>query len=138
MSVVSNTTVLFNFAAIGQLDVLRRVYGVRYIAMHVYEEVTAGQVGTYRFYEAVDQLIDPPNTASWLRLTGLEGQEELRSFRECPPRLHAGEASCIAIARHRGWTLLTDDRDARREAERLGLRVSGTPSVALCWLSSAS
>jgi predicted nucleic acid-binding protein len=43
-----------------------------------------------------------------------------------PSRLHQGEAACLAIAQHRSWTLLTDDWLARREAERLGIRKSGS------------
>ncbi len=123
---ISNTTVISNFAAIGELDALCKVYGQLFLSTHVYEEIRAGLEGAYRFLEAVDQVLDPPNTGGWLRLTGLEGQNELRYFRECPLSLHAGEASCIAIARQRGWMLLTDDRAARAEARRLGLRLSGT------------
>jgi predicted nucleic acid-binding protein len=126
MNAVSNTTVLSNFAGIGQLDVLQRLFGVLYISTDVYEEIAAGLASAYRFYESVEREVDPPQTGGWLRLTGLEGEQELRYLRECPPVLHTGEASCIAIARHRNWLLLTDDRDARREARRLGLRLSGT------------
>jgi predicted nucleic acid-binding protein len=41
-------------------------------------------------------------------------------------RLHQGEASCLAIARHRGWILLSDDRAARDEGIRLVIIVSGS------------
>jgi predicted nucleic acid-binding protein len=107
---VSNTTVISNFAAIGEVDVLRRVYGQLFIPTHVYEEVRDGAEGAYRFLEIVHQVLDPPVAGGWLRLIGLEHQDEIRFFRECPDGLHAGEASCIAIARRRGWLLLTDDR----------------------------
>ena len=126
MSVISNTTVLSNFAGIGQLDLLRQLYSRLRISTNVHAEVVEGLEGRYRFYEAVEHVLDPPNTGSWLQLVGLEPEQELRYFRECPTHLHAGEASCIAIARHRGWLLLTDDRAARREAARHGIRLSGT------------
>jgi predicted nucleic acid-binding protein len=53
-------------------------------------------------------------------------EQEFRYFRELPSRLHRGETSSLAIARHRGWLLLTEDRDARAEATRLGVLVSGS------------
>jgi predicted nucleic acid-binding protein len=53
-------------------------------------------------------------------------EQELRYFRELPARLHREEIASLAIARHRGWLLLTDDRAARTEATRLGVPVSGS------------
>jgi len=43
-----------------------------------------------------------------------------------PGQLHAGEASCLAIAQQRNWLLLTDDKAARRHAVDLKVAVSGT------------
>jgi predicted nucleic acid-binding protein len=60
-----------------------------------------------------------------MRLTSMAEAQELHLFGTLPSRLHRGEASCLAIAHHRGWMLLTDDRDARDEAICPGLRVSG-------------
>jgi predicted nucleic acid-binding protein len=40
--------------------------------------------------------------------------------------LGKGEADCIAIARTRGGIVLTDDRDARRVAQAVGVDLSGT------------
>ena len=56
-------------------------------------------------------------------------EEELRLFRSLPRRLHRGEASCLAIARHRGWAFLTDDKLARVTARTWGIEVSGTLGV---------
>jgi HEAT repeats len=53
-------------------------------------------------------------------------QAEIALYGELPSRLHRGEASCLVIARHRGWMLLTDDRAARDEGNRLGIMVSGS------------
>ena len=50
MNVITNTTVLSNFAVIGQLDLLRQLYGVIYIPIEVYEEMQAGLEEGYRFY----------------------------------------------------------------------------------------
>ena len=42
MSVISNTTVISNFASIGQLDVLRQLYGSLAISIEVYHEIQVG------------------------------------------------------------------------------------------------
>lgn len=42
MIVVSNTSPLTNLAAIGQFDLLRRLYDHLYIAQGVWEELDAG------------------------------------------------------------------------------------------------
>jgi predicted nucleic acid-binding protein len=43
--------------------------------------------------------------------------------------LDDGEASCIAVAIERNSSLFSDDLDARRYAQRYGIRVSGTLGV---------
>jgi predicted nucleic acid-binding protein len=126
MSVISNTTVISNFASIGQLDLLRRLYGVLYISTQVYEEIQTGLAEGYKFYADIDQLVHPLVAQGWIRLTSLANEQELYLFGKLPPRLHQGEASCLAIAQSRGWTLLTDDRAARIQASNLGIRLSGT------------
>ena len=63
-------------------------------------------------------------------------EAELGLYGELPSLLHRGEASCSVIARHRGWLLLTDDRAARDEGNRLGIVVSGSVEC-LVWPLSA-
>jgi predicted nucleic acid-binding protein len=125
MSVISNTTVLSNFASIGQLDVLRRLYQILYIPTEVYEEITTGLEEGYLFYRDTLSVIYPFSDTGWLHLASME-TAELRQFGELPSRLHKGEAACLAIAEHRHWTLLTDDNAARVEAARCRIRVSGS------------
>jgi predicted nucleic acid-binding protein len=125
MSVISNTTVLSNFASIGQFDVLRRLYQVLRIPTEVYEEISTGLEEGYLFYQDIVADIHPFSEAGWLHLTVME-TDELRRFGELPARLHKGEAACLAIAEHRHWTLLTDDSAAREEAARRGIRLSGS------------
>lgn len=50
MSVISNTTVISNFASIGQLDVLRQLFGSLSISTEVYHEIQVGLEEGYRFY----------------------------------------------------------------------------------------
>ena len=126
MRVIVNTTVISNFASIGQLDVLRQLYGSLAMSTDVYDEIQAGLEEGYRFYAGIEQWVQPLAEGGWIHLTSLSHDQELRYFRELPTRLHRGEISSLAIARHRGWLLLTDDRAARAEATRLGVLVSGS------------
>lgn len=64
-----------------------------------------------------------------MELVSMVDKEELRLFQSLPRRLHHGEASCLAIAHHRSWAFLTDDKRARRTAFDLGIVVSGTLGV---------
>jgi predicted nucleic acid-binding protein len=126
MSVISNTTVISNFASINQLDLLRRLFGALYISTEVYEEIRIGLEEGYQFYAGIDQMIHPFVHDGWMRLTSMADQAEIALYGELPSRLHRGEASCLVIARHRGWMLLTDDRAARDEGNHLGIMVSGS------------
>ena len=60
------------------MDLLRAAFGTLFITTEVYGEVRAGLAAQYHFNEAVELVIDPPNAGSWLRLTAIEGDEELR------------------------------------------------------------
>jgi len=126
MSIISDTTVISNFASISQLDLLRQLYNVLYISTEVYAEIQAGLEEGYRFYQDIERLIYPFTEGGWLFLTSMADTEEFRLFGALPPRLHQGEASCLAIARHRRWTLLTDDKATRDEAVRQKIRLSGS------------
>lgn len=126
MSVIANTTVISNFASIGQLDLLRRLYGTLYISTEVYQEIQTGLEEGYRFYKGVDQLVYPLVAKGWIRLTSVSEEQELRVFGKMPPRLQPGEASCIAIAQHRDWLFLTDDLAARSHAVDMRIRISGS------------
>jgi predicted nucleic acid-binding protein len=51
MRVIVNTTVISNFASIGQLDVLRQLYGSLAMSTDVYDEIQAGlaEAGSFSF-----------------------------------------------------------------------------------------
>ena len=66
MSVISNTTVISNFASIGQLDVLRHLFGSLAISTEVYHEIQVGLEEGYRFYDEIDQLIRPFTHDGWI------------------------------------------------------------------------
>jgi predicted nucleic acid-binding protein len=126
MSVIANTTVLSNFACIGELKLLHQLYEAVFISVEVYDEIQTGLEEGYAFYTALNQQIFPASESGWIHLTNMADEEEFRLFIEFPSKLHRGEASSLAIAAHRNWLFLTDDLDARKTARALGVRLSGS------------
>ena len=126
MSVIVNTTVLSNFAAIGQLEVLRLLYTELAISADVYAEIEDGILAGYAYLATVVAQVQPFAPTGWLVLTNPTAPDELDRMAALPDRLHRGEASSLAIAAQRGWLFLTDDRSARRVAAAQGVRISGT------------
>jgi predicted nucleic acid-binding protein len=130
MNSVVNSTVLSNFSAIGQLDLLHAVMGRLYLPIEIYDEIIAGQLAGYAFYDGIERHIVPLSATGWLELITLSA-EELQLISSLPARLHRGEGACLCIARQRGWGFLTDDRAARQQAFEWGIPVSGTLGVLL-------
>ena len=126
MTVIVNTTVISNFAAIGQVDILRRLFGSVTIAMEVYDEVMAGLDEGYEFYSGLRECCAPFSEQGWIRVVCLHTDDEIRMFERFPASLHRGEAASMAIAYHRGLIFLTDDRAARKAARRHGIPISGS------------
>ena len=119
MIVVSNTSPIINLAVVGQLELLRQLYGQVIIPRAVYDEIVisgAGQPGavearTWDWIE-VKPVADPTRVASLL----LE--------------LDAGESEAIALALELGADLLLlDERKGRAVAAHLGVRCLGLLGV---------
>lgn len=125
---VINNTTLSNFSRVNRLDILQRLFGKVYITYEVREEVLRGLERGYVFLENAATQIRVGADA-WLELVGFESSQEEQSFREYAATLGYGEASCLALARHRGWLVVTDDRAARRTLRRDGGLFSGTLGV---------
>lgn len=130
MNRVINATVLSNFAAVEQLGILQVSAGPLYLPVEVYDELVAGRLGGYSFYDSIEQYIEPFVSGGWLRLVSMV-DSELRLSLTLPRLLHAGERACLSIARQRSWGLLTDDRSARQQAAAWNIPLSGTIGVLL-------
>jgi predicted nucleic acid-binding protein len=83
----------------------------------------------YEFYAGIEQLIFPFSQTGWLHLTAPNTMDEFLTLAKLLDRLHSGEASCLAIAYHRHWTFLSDDKAARKAAATLDVPFSGTLGV---------
>lgn len=126
MSIVVNTTVISNFAAVDRLGLLRELFGVVHIPPEVYQEVRTGLEEGYRFYAGVEDLIHPLSADGWIRMVGVGEEGALRLLDDLLNGLDQGEAACVALAVERGWTILTDDAAGRKEARRMGMSPSGS------------
>lgn len=130
MNTLVNTTVLSNFASIQCLDLLHQTVGPLHLPVQVYDELVAGQMAGYTFYDGIEQHIAPFAADGWLRLVTMT-DDELPIFASLPLYLHPAERTCLSIARRRGWGFLSDDRAARQQALAWNIPVSGTIGVLL-------
>lgn len=128
MARVINNTVLSNFSMVGRLNILRELFCKVYVTHEVREEVLRGIEEGYTFLERAETEIGIGKDA-WLELVGFDKPEEEQSFREFARKLGYGEASCLALAKHRGWLVLTDDRTARKKLPQEGLEFTGTLGI---------
>lgn len=114
---VANTTPPIAFAKVGQLDILRRLYGELLIPEAVLSEAKYGPARTRA------------REASWIRVLPIKGTAQRRMF---SARLHAGEVDVMILAREVGADLvLMDDNAAKKTARFLGPNVTGTFGVPL-------
>ncbi|BCW97036.1 MAG: hypothetical protein WHS44_05265 [Fimbriimonadales bacterium] len=119
ITILLNCTVLSNFAVVNRLDLL--------------QSAARGQAATTEvvideFNEGVVLGYFAPASLDWLPVLTLSPEERV-TFHRLRIRLGAGEASCFAVAHHRGLRVATDDSDARRYAQRAGIPVSGTLGI---------
>lgn len=129
--VVCNTTLLSNFAVINRVDLLAHALGrPLFTTPEVVDEISAGVQAGYKHLVSLESLLlsdQSPFTVSSIM------PDELPTFRDVRLRLHAGEASCLAIALHRKYILGTDDLAARKVAQAKGVPVVGTiAALTLC------
>jgi len=116
--IVADSGPLIALSIIGQLDLLRQLYGQVLAPPAVWEEVTVRGLGLPGAHD-VSQLswleIKAPETPLWQGLAIL---------------VDRGEAEAIALAKAiPDSTVLLDDARARRVAERFGIRRIGTLGI---------
>ena len=123
MPVVSNTSPLLNLAIVGHLPLLRQQFGEVWIPPAVVEElrVEADLPGSHALREVIG--------AGWLRVEEVQDHALARVLQR---DLDRGEAEAIALAlQMRANRVLLDEREGRRVAKSLGLKVIGVLGILL-------
>ncbi len=123
MPVVSNTSPVLNLAIIGQLSLLREQFGEIWIPAAVLEELHVEEdlAGSQAVGEALE--------AGWLRVEEVKDQALVQVLQR---DLDRGEAEAIALAMQvKAKQVLLDEREGRRVAKSLGLKVTGVLGILL-------
>lgn len=119
MIVVSDTSVINNLAAIGELDLLRALYGTVAIPEAVYAELTEPDFPVAGSKEV--QSLD------WIQARAVTDRTMIESLRG---ELDPGESESIALALElKAERVLIDERRGRQVAKRLNLRCTGILGV---------
>jgi predicted nucleic acid-binding protein len=130
-SLFFDTVTISNFALTGAFGLLVRRYGTSLsITEQVRSELAAGRARGYAQLYVVENALSCGSIASSGIMTGTESELFSRLLRT----LGSGEASCIALARHRSGVVATDDRAARSCCADYDVPVTGTIGIliALC------
>lgn len=113
---VSNSTPFISFARINRLDILEAVLGEVLIPQAVYEElVKPGRSG------ARDVEI-----AQWIQSQSIPNPDFLKQVSK---DLGEGEREAIALAKANNTIFLSDDSDARKEAKKHDVEISGSLAI---------
>ncbi|MDD5672774.1 MAG: DUF3368 domain-containing protein [Chitinivibrionales bacterium] len=121
---VFDTVSLANFLLSDADKILTARYSGRaFITEQVFDELTSGMRMRPRL-ALVDSLLKQ-NHFDCITLTAPEHTR----YADLIANLGKGEASCIAAAWARGWTVVTDDRAARGHGAEMGLAVTGTIGI---------
>lgn len=118
MAAVSNSGPIISFARANRLDLLHEVVGELIIPDAVYEDIViegARKPG----------VIELPKL-SWIKRVSVKDRTLVEQF---PRKLHLGEREAIALAKELNAALMVDEREARKEALRLGIEHFGSLKV---------
>ncbi|GAC1314095.1 MAG: hypothetical protein NVSMB14_14830 [Isosphaeraceae bacterium] len=78
-------------------------------------------------------VLSPYFQAGLLSSCDLNNDSEKADYVRFATQLDDGESAALAIAKHRGWTLATDDRPASRLASQFHVPVLSTPAILKDW-----
>jgi predicted nucleic acid-binding protein len=126
--VIFDNCVLSNFALSDSFAIIKRLYSTKsYITDFVYAENTKGILRGYRGLTLIREAVKE----GWLKEISIKTNKDRELFENLSVSLGFGEASSIAIAKAEGFIFACDDRAARKEAEVLGIRLTGTIGILL-------
>lgn len=121
MIIVSDTTPLSELAKVGQMTLLRDIFGTIAIPQEVYREVTTG----------VHPAVGEVQAATWIEVRSVADPQKIFDL-HTTTQLHLGECAAIILAQElNAAQILIDERAARQVAESLNLAVIGTIGILL-------
>jgi uncharacterized protein len=124
MIVISDTSPITNLAAIGQLDLLRQIYGTIVIPLAVYREMAAAG-------KTVPGSIEV-QTLPWIQTQTLGNVQRAIDLQVSHDQIDVGEAEAIVLALElKADVLLMDERRGRALANTYALNVIGLLGVLL-------
>ena len=116
MIIVSNTTPLSELTKVGQLNLLRELFGRIIIPVEVYNEVTTGN------HPAVEVV----QSAKWIDVFTIQAPTKVLQV-QSKYRLDLGESATIILAEElKANRVLIDERLGRKVAQSRNLLVTGT------------
>ena len=121
MIIVSNTTPLSELAKVGQLNLLRELFGKIIIPVEVYNEVTTGN---HPAVEAVP-------SAQWIEVLTIQAPTKVLQLQR-KSKLDLGESATIILAEElKANRVLIYERLGRKVAQSRNLPVTGTIGLLL-------
>jgi predicted nucleic acid-binding protein len=117
--VLLDNTVLTNFALVNRPDLVLDLWGT--------DSATTPAVMTEYEAGVISRGLPAEIWGSLLQL--IPNSVEKDFAERLSPKLGSGERSCLAIAVHRQGMLVSDDAEARREAQRSGLPLTGSIGI---------
>jgi predicted nucleic acid-binding protein len=119
LKVISNTTPLLSLLKIGQLNLLKELYGCISIPLAVYNEIEAGK--DKNFYIDISRI-------EWIKIENIhETDAKLYCF-----DLDEGEAEVLILAHEQQADLvILDEIMGRRYAKQMNLKLTGTLGILL-------
>ncbi|KAF0145408.1 MAG: nucleic acid-binding protein [Nitrospirae bacterium] len=124
--IIFDCCVLSNFALSGSLHIIKKLYAnSSYLTNFVAAENLRGILSGHNKLASVNETIKE----GWIKEIALKGEKEKALFTTLSVSLGFGESSSIAIAKTRGYIFACDDRAARREADLLAVKLTGTIGI---------
>ena len=115
MKIVSDAGPILSFSRAGRLEILRQVVGELIIPQAVVDELAVrgrGRSGT-----------DEIELGTWIKRENVQDRSVVEQF---SGKLGLGEREALALAKQASAPLLLDEREARKEAMRLGIAHLGS------------
>jgi uncharacterized protein len=123
MPIISNTSPILNLAIVDQLELLHQQFGKVLIPNAVVDElkINENRPGSQAIREAI--------SSGWIQTQEVSNESLAQLLKQTLDRGEA-EAIALAIEMKADWTLL-DEREGRKVAKSLGLKVTGILGILL-------